>query len=89
MVDSARAGSTQLFDSGAFADLVPLRRSTKPAAKTGGRLVCLTDGREYTVGEGALSFGREAGADVVVGRRTSPASMPRSSGTRRDTSSST
>jgi pSer/pThr/pTyr-binding forkhead associated (FHA) protein len=67
VVDTTRAGSTQLFDSGAFADLVPPRVSVTPAAKTGGRLVCLTDGREYTVGEGALKFGRDAGSDVVVG----------------------
>jgi pSer/pThr/pTyr-binding forkhead associated (FHA) protein len=66
VVDSARAGSTQLFDSGAFADLVAPPVSSKPAGKTGGRLVCLTDGREYTIGEGSLTFGRDAGADVVV-----------------------
>jgi pSer/pThr/pTyr-binding forkhead associated (FHA) protein len=28
--------------------------------------VCLTDGREYNVGTGPLSFGRDAGSDVVV-----------------------
>ena len=67
VVDTSRAGSTQLFDSGAFADLVPPPVVRKPAARTGGRLVCLTDGREYTVGEGALKFGRDAGSDVVVG----------------------
>jgi pSer/pThr/pTyr-binding forkhead associated (FHA) protein len=66
VVDTTRAGSTQLFDSGAFADLVPAPVLSKPPAKTGGRLVCLTDGREYTVGEGSLSFGRDAGSDVVV-----------------------
>jgi pSer/pThr/pTyr-binding forkhead associated (FHA) protein len=66
VVDSARAGSTQLFDSGAFADLVVPPVSPKAPGKTGGRLVCLTDGREYTVGEGSITFGREAGADVVV-----------------------
>src|SRR5688500_7815530 len=66
VVDSTRSGSTQLFDSGAFADLVP-PKSAKPAAgRTGGRLVCLTDGREYTVGSGPLSFGRDASANVVV-----------------------
>ncbi|HZA97244.1 MAG TPA: FHA domain-containing protein, partial [Gemmatimonadales bacterium] len=43
VVDSTRGGSTQLFDSGAFADLGP-PKSAKPAAgRTGGRLVCLTD----------------------------------------------
>jgi pSer/pThr/pTyr-binding forkhead associated (FHA) protein len=65
-VDPGRAGSTQLFDSGAFADLIP-RNIPKPAAgPTGGRLVCLTDGREYPIESGALVFGRDASADVVV-----------------------
>jgi pSer/pThr/pTyr-binding forkhead associated (FHA) protein len=66
VVDSARAGSTQLFDSGAFADLVAPPPPAKAPGKTGGRLVCLTDGREYTVGQGSLRFGRDASADVVV-----------------------
>ena len=66
VADSTRAGSTQLFDSGAFTDLVPPPSPVKPAGRTGGRVVCLTDGREYQVGSGPLSFGREAGSDVVV-----------------------
>ena len=66
VVDSDRAGSTQLFDSGAFSDLVAPPVTPKAPGKTGGRLVCLTDGREYSIGEGSLTFGREAGADVVV-----------------------
>jgi pSer/pThr/pTyr-binding forkhead associated (FHA) protein len=66
VVDSARGGSTQLFDSGAFADLAPPPVTPKAIGKTGGRLVCLTDGREYTIGEGSLTLGRDAGADVVV-----------------------
>jgi pSer/pThr/pTyr-binding forkhead associated (FHA) protein len=66
VVDSARAGSTQLFDSGAFADLAPPRVAKKAAGKTGGRVVCLTDGREYTMGEGPLRLGRDAASDVVV-----------------------
>ena len=68
-VDSRRAGHTQLFDSGAFTDLVPAPRPTTSdtsTAPTGGRLVCLTDGREYTVGPNPLVFGRDAGSDVVV-----------------------
>jgi pSer/pThr/pTyr-binding forkhead associated (FHA) protein len=65
VVDPSRAGSTQLFDSGAFADLAP--PSTKgTGTRSGGRLVCLTDGREYTVGSGQLSLGRDASSDVVV-----------------------
>jgi pSer/pThr/pTyr-binding forkhead associated (FHA) protein len=66
VVDSARVGSTQLFDSGAFADLAPPRVAKKAAGKTGGRVVCLTDGREYTIGEAPLRLGRDAVSDVVV-----------------------
>jgi pSer/pThr/pTyr-binding forkhead associated (FHA) protein len=66
VVDSARVGSTQLFDSGAFADLAPPRAAKKAAGKTGGRVVCLTDGREYTIGETPLRLGRDAASDVVV-----------------------
>jgi pSer/pThr/pTyr-binding forkhead associated (FHA) protein len=66
VVDSTRGGSTQLFDSGAFADLVPPKSSKPAAGSTGGRLVCLTDGREYTMGDGPLRFGRDASSDVVV-----------------------
>jgi pSer/pThr/pTyr-binding forkhead associated (FHA) protein len=67
VVDDKRGGHTQLFDSGAFADLVPARQPAKPpAAGTGGRLVCLTDGREYTIGTAPLAFGRDASSDVVV-----------------------
>jgi pSer/pThr/pTyr-binding forkhead associated (FHA) protein len=67
-VDSRRTGNTQLFDSGAFADLVPQRRSAPAPAvgATGGRVVCLTDGREYTITDSGLVFGRDASADVVV-----------------------
>ena len=67
VVDSARAGSTQLFDSGAFADLAPPPGYRGTGTRTGGRLVCLTDGREYSVGMQPLSLGRDAGSDVVVG----------------------
>ncbi|MDQ3427987.1 MAG: FHA domain-containing protein [Gemmatimonadota bacterium] len=66
-VDPSRVGHTKLYDSGAFADLAPPPPIAKPArGATGGRLVCLTDGREYTVESEPLVFGREAGADVVV-----------------------
>jgi len=66
VVDSTRGGSTQLFDSGAFSDLMPSKISKPPAGSTGGRLVCLTDGREYTVGQNPLRLGRDAVSDVVV-----------------------
>ena len=67
VVDPERAGSTQLFDSGAFTDLTPPPGAKATGSKTGGRVVCLTDGREYNVGSGPLSLGRDAGSDVVVG----------------------
>ncbi len=66
VVDPARAGSTQLFDSGAFADLAAPKGPRAIGTKTGGRLVCLTDGREYRVESAPLSLGRDAGSDVVV-----------------------
>ena len=66
VVDLARAGSTQMFDSGAFADLAPPPGYKGTGTRTGGRLVCLTDGREYTVASRPLSLGRDAGSDVVV-----------------------
>jgi pSer/pThr/pTyr-binding forkhead associated (FHA) protein len=65
-VDPQRAGNTQLFDSGAFADLPPAQAAKSRPVATGGRVVCLTDGREYTLGSEPLVFGRDAGSDVVV-----------------------
>ncbi len=67
--DPHRSGSTQ------FVERLPRwpkwsrdgSRPGKPAtASTGGRLVCLTDGREYTIGAAPLIIGREAGSDIVV-----------------------
>src|SRR5205823_10108918 len=44
------------------------RPGGKPAAigTSGGRVVSLTDGREYVITGASLVFGREAGCDVVV-----------------------
>src|SRR5437879_12093919 len=71
-VDERRSGSTQYVQA--------LNRppglegpgkggaAAKPAAvgTTGGRVVSLTDGREYVITGPSLVFGREAGSDVVV-----------------------
>lgn len=65
-VDTRRSGNTQLFDSGAFTDLVPPPGIKTPAGGSSGRVVCLTDGREYTLTNEPLVFGREAAADVVM-----------------------
>ncbi|HET8622034.1 MAG TPA: FHA domain-containing protein [Gemmatimonadales bacterium] len=67
VVDSTRAGHTKFFDSSAFEKFTPAQAPPKivPGA-SGGRLVCLTDGREYLVGAGPLVMGRDASCEVVV-----------------------
>src|SRR6266446_1155049 len=68
-VDERRTGSTQFVK--AFTPATaggPAKPSVKPTAigVTGGRVVSLTDGREYVITGASLVFGREAGCDVVV-----------------------
>jgi len=65
VVDARRIGRTQLQSAIAAADATAVAVPGRPAV-TGGRVVCLTDGREYVIGAEPLVFGREAGADVVV-----------------------
>jgi pSer/pThr/pTyr-binding forkhead associated (FHA) protein len=69
--DPRRSGSTQFVSAGDVARMVaatakPGSAPKPPTAATGGRLVCLTDGREYTIGSTPLVIGREAGCDIVV-----------------------
>src|SRR3989454_8086803 len=68
-VDERRSGSTQYVK--AFTPATaggPAKAGAKPPAigVTGGRVVSLTDGREYVITGASLVFGREAGCDVVV-----------------------
>ncbi len=69
-VDERRSGSTQFVSAADIAKLQQL--SLRPGAKrkatagTGGRLVSLTDGREYEIEGASLVFGREAICDVVI-----------------------
>src|SRR5437762_10562590 len=68
-VDERRSGSTQYVK--AFTPAMtggPPKADVKPPAigVTGGRVVSLTDGREYVITGASLVFGREAGCDVVV-----------------------
>ncbi len=69
-VDERRSGSTQFLSAADIAELQ--QSSSRPAAKrkatagTGGRLVSLTDGREYAIEGSSLVFGREAVCDVVI-----------------------
>lgn len=68
--DPRRSGSTQFVSASDVARMVAATAKAggpkTPTAATGGRLVCLTDGREYTIGATPLVIGREAGCDVVV-----------------------
>ncbi len=68
VVDPTRSGSTQFFDSSAFERFVPPSPAGVPVVPgaSGGRLVCLTDGREYQIGAQGIVFGRDAGSEVVV-----------------------
>src|SRR5438128_8420128 len=68
-VDERRSGSTQYVK--AFTPPTaggPAKAALKPPTigVTGGRVVSLTDGREYVITGTSLVFGREAGCDVVV-----------------------
>ncbi|MGH7699448.1 MAG: FHA domain-containing protein, partial [Gemmatimonadales bacterium] len=69
-VDERRSGSTQYLEAmkapGGVAEAASDTRAGQATASTGGRVVCLTDGREYTVTGSSLVFGRDAGNDVVV-----------------------
>jgi pSer/pThr/pTyr-binding forkhead associated (FHA) protein len=67
-VDERRTGSTQYVKAFTPATAGPAKTGAKPTAigATGGRVVSLTDGREYVITGTSLVFGREAGCDVVV-----------------------
>src|SRR5213079_615270 len=68
-VDERRSGSTQYVKAFTPATAAgPAKAGVKPPAigVTGGRVVSLTDGREYVITGASLVFGREAGCDVVV-----------------------
>src|SRR5205085_1501133 len=76
-VDERRSGSTQYVQAVSVPQgpggpggpgAAPPRAGARPAAigTSGGRVVSLTDGREYLITGASLVFGREAGCDVVV-----------------------
>ncbi len=73
--DDKKSGSTQFLSGAELAELAKLRlqmaaaataKASTPTASTGGRLVSLTDGREYQISDKGLTFGREASCDVVI-----------------------
>ena len=67
-VDERRSGSTQYIQAmppGGAGGAGDRAGERKPTAATGGRVVSLTDGREYFV-QRSLVIGRDASCDVVV-----------------------
>jgi pSer/pThr/pTyr-binding forkhead associated (FHA) protein len=69
-VDERRSGSTQYVQAmnlpQAMEQAKAEAKGGKVTANTGGRVVSLTDGREYAIAGASLVFGRDATCDVVV-----------------------
>ena len=66
--DDNKGGATQFVSAGDIAAMAGAKRSGAARATTasGGRLVSLVDGKEYTVADAGLVLGRDASCDVVV-----------------------
>ena len=67
--DVRQGGSTQFVSGAQVAEMARAAKAGAPAKPTlarGGRLVSLTDGREYQVLDDGISIGREVGNDVVI-----------------------
>src|SRR6267378_6624705 len=70
-VDERRSGSTQYVQAMNLPEAMAKAKSeakggAKATGNTGGRVVSLTDGREYAITGASLVFGRDATCDVVV-----------------------
>jgi pSer/pThr/pTyr-binding forkhead associated (FHA) protein len=70
-VDERRSGSTQYVQAMNLPEAMAraqsdAKASGKVTGNTGGRVVSLTDGREYAIAGASLVFGRDATCDVVV-----------------------
>jgi pSer/pThr/pTyr-binding forkhead associated (FHA) protein len=64
--DDKKVGATQFVSKSDIAAQAAKRAGpARATAATGGRLVSLVDGKEYQIADG-VTFGREAGSDVVV-----------------------
>ncbi len=66
--DDTKGGATQFVSASDIAALTGARRAgaARATAASGGRLVSLVDGKEYTVPSGGLVMGRDASCDVVL-----------------------
>jgi hypothetical protein len=65
--DDEKGGATQFASAAEIAEMVKKRTgAARATTATGGRMVSLVDGKEYTVADEGIIIGREAGCDVVV-----------------------
>lgn len=66
--DDKVGGSTQFVSGAQVAEMARARGAapTRPTLARGGRLVSLTDGREYAVPDDGITIGREVGNDIVI-----------------------
>lgn len=66
--DAKQGGSTQFVSSAQVAEMARAKGAApaKPTLARGGRLVSLTDGREYAVPDDGITIGREVGNDIVI-----------------------
>ena len=64
--DDRAAGSTQYLGSARGGAGAVAPSPDRATATTGGRLVSLVDGREYPVGDGGVTIGRDASCEIVV-----------------------
>ncbi len=65
--DDKKVGATQFVSAADIAGIAAKRAGpARATAATGGRLVSLVDGKEYQIPGAGITFGREAGSDVVV-----------------------
>ncbi len=67
VVDERQAGTTRMADATALRAATAAGAPPRPPGPvSGGRLVSLSDGREYQVGQGPLVLGRDAACDIVI-----------------------
>jgi hypothetical protein len=65
--EDKKVGATQFVSAGDIASIAAKRAGpARATGTTGGRLVSLVDGKEYQIPSEGITFGREAGSDVVV-----------------------
>jgi pSer/pThr/pTyr-binding forkhead associated (FHA) protein len=65
--EDGKVGATQFVTRDDVATMVPKRPAgARPTTGTGGRLVSLVDGKEYSVPAKGVTIGRDASSDVVV-----------------------